>query len=99
MPRARTTGSLEWVGDLDAPKPTDHWRCRVWNRGKRQWLKLPPTVRYDQRVKAEKLAHTMAAASRAGRVPLPTAKPAPGENELVGACTEPSRSEADHGGR
>jgi integrase len=78
MPRARTTGSLEWVGDLEAPKPTDHWRCRVWNRGKRQWLKLPPTVRYDQRAKAEKLAHTMAAASRAGRVPLPTAKPAPG---------------------
>jgi hypothetical protein len=85
MPRERTTGSLEWVGDPDAPKPVDHWRCRVWNDGKRQWIKLPPTIRHDQRAKAEKKAHELAAAARAGKVPRPAAKTPPDSATPAGA--------------
>ncbi len=82
MARPRTTGSLEWVGDPAKPKPTDHWRCRVVMNGKRKWMRLPPSVRHDQRAKAEKLAHSIAADARAGKLrqkppPAPAVPTAP----------------------
>ncbi len=69
MPRARTTGSLEWVGDPAAPKPTDHWRCRVWREGVREWMRLPATILYSQRAKAETKAHELAERARKGKLP------------------------------
>lgn len=74
MARPRTTGSLEWVGDPSKPKATDHWRCRVAVDGGRRWINLPPTVRQNQRSKAEKLAHGLAAKVRDGKL-KPVAAP------------------------
>lgn len=77
MPRERTTGSLEWVGDPERPKPSDHWRCRVWNGGRRQWVRLPPSIRLDQRAKAEARAHDLAELARKGKLPAPPKKAPP----------------------
>ena len=77
MPAPRTTGSIEWVGDPENPKPTDHWRCRITVDGKRPWMKLPPTIRHTQRAKAIRAAHGLAARARAGLVPDLVPKPRP----------------------
>jgi len=77
MPAKRTTGSLEWVGNPDDPKPTDHWRCRVNHNGKRPWHNLPATITYNQRKRAERAALTIAAGVRSGKIsPSITAAPA-----------------------
>ena len=70
MARPRTTGSLEWVGDPAKPKPTDHWRCRVVMNGKRKWMRLPPSVRHDQRATPEQIAAVKRAAIENAK-PLP----------------------------
>ena len=87
MPAPRTTGSIEWVGDPENPKPTDHWRCRITVDGKRPWMKLPPTIRHTQRAKAIRAAHGLAARARAGLVPdlVPKARPVAPVGETLAA--------------
>lgn len=75
MPAKRTTGSIEWVGKLDDPRPTDHWRCRVTINGAREWRPLSREITLAQRSKAVRAALKLAAAARAGLLES-TARPA-----------------------
>lgn len=79
MPAKRTTGSIEWVGNPDEPKATDHWRCRVTINRRREWRPLPTDITHAQRKRAERAALKLAAAARAGlleSIARPAAPPA-----------------------
>ena len=80
MPRPRTKGSVEWVGD-DA---TGHWRARIPVGPKqRRWIELPASIGRDREAKARAEAKKMADLASAGKLVLPakgaTSPPPKGE--------------------
>ncbi len=84
MPWKTTKGSIEWVGNLASPKPSDHWRALISFPGtetaprRRYWFRLPPGL---TEAKARTRAQELSALAYSGEMtpPLKGAPPSPAE--------------------
>lgn len=66
MARPTSKGSVEWVGDPSAPKPSDHWRTCVTIGKSRRWISLPSSITRTQGAKASATAKRYAGLASAG---------------------------------